>query len=163
MADNMFAKFNEMFGGESGLAGLKQDIESAASQNTNVERVKVPCGDYEVAIAKIELGENTYEESKDKGCPQINVWFKVIAGEFKGQLIFWTTNISGQYAGFKLNKMREFFDSLETGIPVVFENFEQYAELLKQIFDAVDGTAEYQLSYAENSKGFKEYTIVQRF
>jgi hypothetical protein len=59
--------------------------------------------------------------------------------------------------------MNEFLNSLETGITVQFENFAQYADLFKQIFDAVDGKAEFQLAYGENNKGYSVYTIVQRF
>ena len=157
MSNELFAKFNEMFD----LEGLKEDIANANS-NT-VERVKVPFGDYEVAIAKIELGENTYEESPDKGCPQVNIWFKVIAGEYKNQLIFWSTNLNGKGFGFKMKNINTVLEALETGIPVGFENFTQFGALLEEIFNAVDGKAEYQLAYTENAKGFKEYAIVQRF
>ena len=66
-------------------------------------------------------------------------------------------------SAFGFHKMNEFLTSLETGIPVVFENFMQYADLFSQIFDAIDGKAEYQLSYGENAKGYSTYTIVQRF
>lgn len=157
MSNELFAKFNEMFDVE----GLKEDIEKASSNTT--ERVKVPFGDYEVKITKLELGENTYEESPDKGCPQINIWFKVVAGEYKDQLIFWSTNLNGKGDGFKLNTIKSNLNALETGIPVVFENFVQFGALLKEIFDAVDGKAEFQLAYHENNKGFKTYNIVQRF
>ena len=54
-------------------------------------------------------------------------------------------------------------ESLETGIPIEFENFEQYNALIEQVFDAVDGVSEYQLSYGENNKGFSTYDIVQKF
>lgn len=65
--------------------------------------------------------------------------------------------------GFGVHKMNELLTSLETGITVVFENFTQYAELMKQIFNEIDGKAEYQLSYGKNKKGFSTYTITQRF
>ena len=65
--------------------------------------------------------------------------------------------------GFGIHKMNELLNSLETGIPVVFENFTQYADLFKQIFDAVDGKAEFALAYGQNNKGYATYTITQRF
>jgi hypothetical protein len=66
-------------------------------------------------------------------------------------------------SGFGIHKMNELLESLETGIPVSFENFNQYNELFAMVFDAVDGKAEFQLAYGENKKGFSTYTIVQRY
>ena len=153
MGENIFEKFNSMMD----IAGLKADIESAASSSG--EFVEVPLGDYEVKVSKIELGE-TGEKSKTPGMPMAKVWFEILAGEYKGQKIFMNQMLT---SGFGIHKMNEFLDSLETGIRVQFENFTQYADLFKQIFDAVDGTAEYQLAYGENNKGYSTYTIVQKF
>ena len=157
MGENIFAKFNEMFGGEAGLKDLQNDIANAASSNT--EFVEVPKGDYEVKIVKLELGE-TGENAKNPGMPKVSVWFEILAGEFKGQKIFMNQMLT---SAFGFHKMNEFLVSLETGIPVAFENFGQYNDLLNRVFDEIDGKAEYQLSYSENNKGFSTYTIVQRF
>lgn len=153
MSNEMFAKFNQMMD----VAGLQKDVEAAAS-NTG-EFVEVPKGDYEVKVTKIELGA-TGEQSKNPGMPMAKVWFDIIAGEFKGQKIFMNQMLT---SGFGIHKMNELLNSLETGIPVVFENFEQYAALFEEIFREVDGRAEYQLAYGENNKGFSTYTIIQRF
>lgn len=153
MTNELFAKFNEMVDVE----GLKKDIEAAA--NNTGDFVEVPKGEYEVKIAKIELGV-TGENSKNPGMPKASVWFEILAGDYKGQKIFMTQVLT---SGFGIHKMNELLNSLETGIPVVFENFEQYNDLFNQIFNEVDGKAEYQLSYTENNKGFNVYTIVQRF
>lgn len=156
MGENIFEKFNNLFGAE-GLAGLKQDVANAAT-NTG-DFVEVPKGEYEVKVVKIELGE-TGEKSKNPGMPMAKVWFDILAGEFKGQKIFMNQMLT---SGFGIHKMNEFLISLETGIPVMFENFNQYADLFAQIFAEVDGVAEYQLNYGENNKGYSTYTIVQRF
>ena len=153
MGENIFEKFNAAFD----LDGLKSDIEQAASSTG--EFVEVPHGDYEVKVVKIELGE-TGEKSKNPGMPMAKVWFEILAGEYKGQKIFMNQMLT---SGFGIHKMNEFLDSLETGIRVQFENFTQYADLFKQIFDAVDGNGEFQLAYGENNKGYSTYTIVQRF
>ena len=153
MGNEMFAKFNEMFD----LAGLQKDIDSAAS-NTG-EFVDVPFGDYEVKVVKIELGQ-TGEKSKTPGMPMAKVWFEVLAGEYKNQKIFMNQMLT---SGFGIHKMNQLLDSLETGIPVVFENFDQYNDLFGMIFNEVDGKAEYQLHYAQNNKGFSTYEIVQKF
>jgi hypothetical protein len=149
----MFAKFNEMVD----VAGLVKDTETAASNDGDF--VEVPYGDYEVKVSKIELGA-TGEKSKTPGAPMAKVWFDIIAGEFKGSKIFMNQMLT---SGFGVHKMNQPLDSLETGVSVAFENFEQYADLFKQIFDLVDGKAEYQLHYDVNNKGFAIYEIIQRY
>ena len=153
MGENIFEKFNSMIDVE----GLKKDVEEAA--NNSGDFVEVPHGDYEVKVVKIELGE-TGEKSKNPGMPMAKVWFEILAGEYKGQKIFMNQMLT---SGFGIHKMNEFLDSLETGICAQFEDFTQYADLFKQIFDAVDGKAEYALAYGENNKGYATYNITQRF
>lgn len=153
MGENIFDKFNSMID----VAGLREDIAKAADSSGDF--VEVPKGDYEVKVVKIELGE-TGEKSKTPGMPMAKVWFEILAGEYKNQKIFMNQMLT---SGFGIHKMNEFLNSLETGIYVQFENFAQYADLFAQIFAAVDGTAEFQLAYGENNKGFSTYTIVQRF
>lgn len=153
MGKNIFEKFNSMFD----IDGLKKDIQNAASSSGDF--VEVPKGNYEVKVVKIELGE-TGEKSKTPGMPMAKVWFEILAGEYKGQKIFMNQMLT---SAFGFHKMNEFLISLETDIPVVFENFQQYADLFKQIFAEVDGKSEYQLAYGENNKGYSTYTIVQKF
>lgn len=153
MGENIFEKFNSMFD----IEGLKQDIENAS--NSGGDFKEVPEGDYEVKVVKIELGQ-TGEKSKTPGMPMAKVWFEVLTGEYKGQKIFMNQMLTN---AFGFHKMNEFLASLETGVHVVFENFGQYADLFAQVFDAVDGKAEYQLNYGKNAKGYSTYTIVQRF
>lgn len=160
MGENIFAKFNDMFNTEE----LKRDIANANSGT--VERKEVPFGDYEVRITKLELGECTFD-GEYKGMPEAHVWFKVISeGEYAGQMLFMNRKLisvkNPSANGFILHRFNEFLESLETSIPVVFENWEQYADVIKSIFAEIDGRAEYQLSYYEN-KGFKDYAIVKRF
>lgn len=153
MGESIFEKFNAMID----VDGLKKDVDTAAASSGDF--VDVPDGDYEVKVTKIELGQ-TGEKSKTPGMPMAKVWFDILAGDFKGQKIFMNQMLT---TGFGIHKMNELLNSLETGITVQFENFSQYADLFKQIFDAVDGKAEFQLSYGHNNKGFSTYTIVQRF
>lgn len=153
MSENIFEKFNSMMD----IDGLKHDIEDAAT-NTG-DFVEVPKGDYEVKVVKIELGQ-TGERSKTPGMPMAKVWFDIIAGDYKGQKIFMNQMLT---SGFGIHRMNEFLNSLETEATVHFENFIQYANLFDQIFEEIDGKAEYQLAYGENNKGYSTYTIIQRF
>lgn len=160
MGENIFEKFNAMMDVE----GLKQDVADASSGT--VEKKEVPYGDYEVRIAKLELGEHPFDDDY-KGMPEAKVWFKIIgSGEYAGQMLFMNKRLvslkNPSATGFIMHKFNEFLNSLETGIIVTFENWVQYGDLIKQIFDIIDGRGEYQLAYFEN-KGYKDYAIVKRF
>ena len=159
MGDNIFAKFDEMFG-----ASLKQQVEEAGS--ANIEKKDVPYGDYEVRVTKLVMEECTFDGDY-KGMPQLNIWFKIINhDEYSGQLLFCTKRLvsvkNPSANGFLIHKINEFLASLESGVPVVFENFTQYKELVDEIFREIDGRAEYQLAYYDN-KGYKDYAIIKRF
>ena len=153
MGENIFERFNEQFD----LAGLKQDIEAAASNDGDF--VEVPDGHYEVKITKLELGQ-TGEKSKTPGMPMLKVWFDILAGDFKGQKIFMNQMLT---SGFGIHKSNQFLSSLESGVDVVFENFDQYHNMVEQIFNEIDTVGEYELAYGHNNKGYSTYTIVQRF
>lgn len=155
MSENIFEKFNSMFDVE----GLKRDAEAASSSSGDF--VEVPHGDYEVKVVKLEIGV-TGEKSKTPGMPMAKVWFEIVAGEYKGQKIFMNQMLT---TGFGIHKMNEFLTSLDTDVTVVFENFDQYKDVFKMIFDVIDGNYEYQLAYTENPKNpkFSDYNIVQRF
>ena len=138
MSENVFAKFNEMFD----LSGLKTDIESAAS-NSGGDFVEVPDGSYEVKVVKLEG-----TVSKKSQMPMLTVWFDILAGDFKGQKIFCNQMLT---TGFGIHKATEMLTALESGIPVSFENFEQFGDVIAQVFNAIDGTGEYELAYGHNN------------
>lgn len=160
MAENLFAKFNEMFD----TAAIAKDVKESSAGN--VERKEVPYGDYEVRITKLELGECTFD-GEYKGMPEAHVWFRIIGdGEYAGQMLFMNKRLvsvkNPSANGFILHRFNEFLESLEADTPVVFENFEQYGHLIETIFNEIDGRAEYQLAFFDN-RGYKDYAIVKRF
>lgn len=159
MGNDLFAKFNEMFGDVAN--------EVAEASAGTVERKEVPYGDYEVKITKLEIVANDYKEGDYYGLPELSVWFRIIGtGEYAGQMLFRNMRLASvkkpSSTGFMIHKVCEFLNSLESGVPVVYENPNQFVELVKEIFTAIDGRAEYQLAYFDN-KGFKDYEIVKRF
>ena len=155
-----FSKFNDLVN----LSELKNAIEEA--NESNQERVKVPFGDYEVAVTKLQVEECPFDGDY-KGKPQLSVWFKVLAGEYKGQMIFMTKRLMGadaQKSGFVIKITNDFLNSLESGIPVTFgEGWNDYVDCVNAVFEAINGRAEYQLAYHETDKGFKDYQIIKRF
>lgn len=140
-----FSKFDK----KVDLEGLKKDIEDSSNNDFK----EVPVGNYEVAITKLEL-----DESK-KGDPMVKVWFKILEGEYKGSLIFMNQVIT---KGFQIHIVDELLRSLETDIDIHFDSYSQYAELLADVYEAIEGNFEYGLKYGEN-KGFSTFEITDVF
>lgn len=140
-----FSKFDK----KVDLEGLKKDIEESSSNDFK----EVPLGTYEVAITKLELGESS------KGDPMVKVWFKILEGEYKGSLIFMNQVVT---KGFQIHIVDEFLRSLDTDIDIAFESYSQYAELLADVYEAIEGNFEYALEYGEN-KSFNTFKITDVF
>lgn len=140
-----FSKFDQ----KVDLEGLKKDIEDSANNDFK----EVPHGNYEVAVTKLELSESK------KGDPMVKVWFKIVSGEYKNSLIFLNQVIT---QGFQIHIVDELLRSFETDIDVHFESYSQYAELLADVYETIDGNFEYGLKYGEN-KGFNTFEITEVF
>lgn len=141
-----FSKFDK----KVDLEGLKKDIEDSSSNDFK----EVPYGSYEVAITKLELGESKKED------PMVKVWFKIVSeGEYKGSLLFMNQVIT---KGFQIHIVDEFLRSLETDIDIHFDSYSQYADLLADVYEAIEGNFEYGLKYGEN-KGFSTFEITDVF
>lgn len=140
-----FSKFDK----QVNLEGLKKDIEESSSNDFK----EVPLGKYEVAITKLELGESK------KGDPMVKVWFKILEGEYKGSLIFMNQVVT---QGFQIHIVDELLRSLDTDVDIKFESYSQYANLLLDVFEAVEGKLEFVLDYGEN-KGFNTFKIEEVF
>ncbi len=145
---NIFDKWNKAVD----LNGLKKDIADA--QQGNSEYVDVPNGTYEVKLVKAEL-----KASKQTQNPMVSMWFKVVAGDYKGQTIFMNQVVT---QGFQLNIVNNFLRSMDTGVEIEFVDYKQYADLLLDVAEACEGL-EFALEYGETAKGFKTFKIVEVF
>lgn len=132
------------------LEGLKSDIANSSAGNSDYKEVEH--GTYEVSIEKMEL-----KKSKS-GNPMLSIWFKILEGPFKNQLIFYNQVVSN---GFGIHMANEFLRSLKLG-DVEFESYGQYAELIERFNEAAPGN-EYALEYGKNAKGFNTYKITNVF
>lgn len=136
------------------LQGLQEDIKSA-KENGGGEFKKVPLGIYEVEVNKLEM------QLSKKGDPMVCIWWNILDGEYKNQKIFQYQVIT---QGFQIHLINEFLRSLDTGIDVEFENYEQYNNLLLNISEEIESQGlEYALVYGENKKGFNTYEIEEIF
>ena len=145
---NIFDKWNKAVD----LDGLKKDMANA--EQDNKEYVDVPVGTYEVKLAKAEL-----KASKQTQNPMVSMWFKVVAGDYKGQTIFMNQVVT---QGFQLNIVNNLLRSMDTGVEIEFVDYKQYAELLLDVAEACEGL-EFALKYGENAKKFKTFEIVEVF
>lgn len=132
------------------LEGLKKDITEASSN----EYKDVPVGDYEVRIEKMELVESK------KGDPMVSIWFRIVAGDYKDSMIFYNQTIT---QGFQIHLNNELLNSLNSGLDVKFNSYGDYAQLLSDIYIAVDGKYEYLLNYSLTKKGYNSYKIIDVF
>lgn len=119
-----FKKFNEQFPADKMKADMKEAKENS---NTNL-----PDGEYTAKLEKMELGESK------GGALMIKAKFRIIEGDHKKQCIFKNQVLTGtKNDGFMMIKANEFLESLDSGISVVFEDWEQYNDLILDIAEAV--------------------------
>ena len=147
-----FEKFDEMVD----LEGLKADIAAASDGG---ERKEVPHGMYEVAIEKLEL-----TTTKTSGKPMVTCWFRVLSeGEYLGQMIFMNRVVS---QGFQIHLANEFLRSIADAPDapkITFESFTQYAQLIMDVAEYIDGKFEYALRYGQTPKGYDTFEIEEIF
>lgn len=120
-----FSKFNKEFPADKMKEQIKEAKENSGGSN-------LPDGEYKVTLDKMELTQSS------KGALMIKAQFRIIAGEHKKQCIFVNRVLTGtKNDGFMMIKANEFLESLDSGIDVVFEDWEQYNDLVLDIAEAV--------------------------
>lgn len=144
-----FSKFDSMFD----LEGLKNDIQAAAERNT--ERVEVPDGQYECKVEKMEM-----KESKT-GNPMVSIWFRILAGDFKNSVLFMNQTI---HTGFGLHTAKKMLSDMDTGLPVDFQSFAQFAGLIESVKEAIETQKlEYAVKYTTTKNDYKNFEITEVF
>ena len=147
---SIFEKFNKSVD----LKGLKEDLKEV-QENGGGNYEEVPLGKYEVKIDKMEI-----KETKKGDKLMLSVTFKVLDGPQKNRLIFMNQVITSAYG---LHNSNEFLRSLKSGMDVIFDDYNQYSELVEDIMDAISDKLEYELTYSENDKEFKVFEITDVF
>ena len=131
---------------------LAEDVKN--SSDTPVYK-DVPDGEYEVKVEKMEL-----VATKETHKPMLSVWFKIVSGDLKGQLIF-MNQVADE--AFKIHIINEFLRSLSTDKDIEFVNYKQYGNLIMDVAEEIDGKFEYGLSYTHNRKGYAVFEIKEVF
>ena len=138
---NMANYFDSMYD----LEGLKADAKKSEDEN---EYKEVPFGTYEVKIEKAELKESKTHK------PMVSIWFKIIAGENEGQMIFYNQVVS---EGFQLGIVYRMLSKIAC-TELHFESFTALEDTLNACVDI-----ELSLEYSEGKKGFANYKILEIF
>lgn len=145
---DMFEKWNE----SADLKGLQKDIKDA--QENNREFDKVPHGEYEVKVDKMEL------KSSKKSDPMVSIWFIILEGKYKKSKLFLNQVIT---QGFQIHIVNELLKSMKTDLAIEFVDYKQYAELLLDVAEECDtNNLEFALKYEDN-KGYDKFTITEVF
>lgn len=141
------------------LSKYEEDLIKAVEELENekdAEYEEIPLGNYEVKIDRMEV-----KDSK-KASKMLSIWFRILEGTYKGQIIFYNQVLENQYGIRFANVMLK--SLCEGNISVNFQGFSAYEDLTDRIKNYVDNNKlEYELAYSENKKGFKEYKIIAVF
>ena len=145
---DIFEKWNE----SADLKGLQDDIKDA--QDNNKEFEKVPHGEYEVKLDKLEL------KASKKGDPMVSAWFTILEGKYKKSKLFLNQVIT---QGFQIHIVNELLKSMGTDLAIEFVDYKQYADLLLDVAEECDANnLEFAIKYEDN-KGYDKFTITEVF
>lgn len=149
-----FSKFDE----QVDLEQLKKDAEEAA-KNGGGDFPEIPKGTYVGKFEKLEVGQ-----TKD-GRPMLKGQFRITEGEFEKSCLFYNrvlygtkndANMIASAVGF----LATLEPSEEVG-PVEFESYSQFADLVLDIMEDIDGELEYEIEY--DPDGFQNISITDVF
>ena len=154
---NIFEKFATKISAEE-LAASQKEI----NQNTKgTDYPEVPVGTYEVKVEKMEA-----KMSKSNN-PMVSIWFKILNGDFKGSMIFYTGVF---HEDWMRHRVVEFLSALldddshkaEINLILKDSNINEVNDFVMDIHEQIDKHFEYLLDYGL-SKGYNTYTIKEVF
>ncbi len=152
--ENLFDKWDKSID----IEGLAADVEQAAKDGANRTYKDVEPGEYEVSVQQMEL------KASNAGKPMVSIWFKIVSdGEFKGSMIFMNQVIT---QGFQVHIVDELLRAMTAELddaPVIeFKTYNQYANLIMDVHEAIADNFEYALKYGKK-KGFNTFKITEVF
>jgi hypothetical protein len=142
------------------LESLQNDVEEVEKNGGLGDFPEIPEGQYEVKVEKMELG------TSKKGDPMLKIQFKIVAGEFEKQSIFYNGVMQPQNDsafGFQVHRNNEMLRALWDceKDDVKFIGFKDYADLVLDVQEEIDGQFEYLLEKGTDKKGYDTLEIVQ--
>ena len=138
------------------LEGLRKDVENA-SENGTGDFPTVPAGKYEVALVSLEI-----KGTKKDNRPMLAASFKILSGEYKNQRLFMNRVIYGtKDDGRMIKSAVGWLNTLDSGVDVAFQDYKQFADLVMDVAEAIDGKIEYAVEYDPDQ--FNSIKIVEVF
>ena len=138
------------------LEGLRKDVENA-SENGTGDFPTIPAGKYEVALVSLEI-----KGTKKDNRPMLAASFKILSGEYKNQRLFMNRVIYGtKDDGRMIKSAVGWLNTLESGVDVAFQDYKQFADLVLDVAEAIDGKLEYAVEYDDDQ--FNSIKIVEIF
>lgn len=124
------------------LKGLQADVEEAKKNGGDFPTI--PAGKYEVKVETLEIKGTKADPNR----PMLAVSFKILSGEYKNQRIFMNRVLYGTKNDKNMiASAMGFLDKLDSGVPVSFTSYKQFAQLVLDIAEAIDGKLEYAVDY----------------
>lgn len=150
-----FSKFDQ----QVNLDELKNNVAEAKENGGFGEYPEVPKGTYVVKIEKMEVAA-----TKD-GRPMLKVQARIVEGEYEKQCIFMNRVLYGtKNDASMIASAVTFLTKLEPSDnvgEVVFDSYSQFADLVMDIMEDIDGALEYEIDY--DPKGFNTISIKDAF
>ena len=138
------------------LEGLRKDVENA-SENGTGDFPTIPAGKYEVALVSLEI-----KGTKKDNRPMLAASFKILSGEFKNQRLFMNRVIYGtKDDGRMIKSAVGWLNTLDSGVDVAFQDYKQFADLVMDVAEAIDGKIEYAVEYDDSQ--FNSIKITEVF
>lgn len=132
---------------------IDKDMQKKIEEAENSEYAEVPYGDYEVKVDNMEL------KISKNGNPMVSIWFRIVAGDYNNNLLFMNQVINQP---FQIGLANKILRALDPNKNIEFESYSQYANLIMDIFEDIDGKFEYALKYGEK-KGFSTFEVLDIF
>lgn len=127
------------------LKGLQADVEDA-KKNGGGDFPTIPAGKYEVKLESMEI-----KGTKKDNRPMLAVSFKILSGQYKNQRLFMNRVLYGTKNDKNMIASAiGFLDKLDSGLGISFQSYKQFAQLVLDVAEAVDGTLEYAVDYDDS-------------
>ena len=117
------------------LKGLQKDVEEA-KKNGGGDFPVIPAGTYEVKLESMEIKGTKADPNRP------------MTGEYKNQRLFMNRVLYGTKNDRNMiASAMGFLEKLESGVPISFNSYKQFAQLVLDVAEAVDGALEYAVDY----------------
>lgn len=139
------------------LKGLQADVEEA-KKNSSGDFPTIPAGKYEVRVETLEVKGTKADPNR----PMLAVSFKILSGEFKNQRLFMNRVLYGTKNDKNMIASAiGFLEKLDSGVPISFNGYEPFRQLVLDVAEAIDGKLEYAVDYDDSR--FNSITIDEVF